>query len=122
VAVEVLTAWVERQLHPTSVDSRLSRRIRPEEGRLRPVLRTFTLMAGGSGDQEWLEPPCAEPATRSRGCRPGELLEGFSADLVLARTCRTHRWIERDGARWKPPGVGVEEPGQIVRHAQERAS
>lgn len=89
------------------------------------MLRTFTLMVGGTGGPatgSGLCLPCAEPATRHRVLRPGELLEGFGADLVLARTCRTHRWIERDGARWKPLGVGGEEPGQIVRHAQERAS
>jgi len=67
-------------------------------------------------------PPCPEPVARSGELRPGELLERFGADLVLAQTCRTHRWIERDGARWKPLAVDGGEPGQIVRHAQERAS
>ena len=63
----------------------------------------------------------AELATQPRGVRPVELLEGLGADLVLARACRTHQWIERDGARWEPLEGA---PGGIViaPHAQERAS
>jgi hypothetical protein len=64
----------------------------------------------------------AELATRPRGVRPKELLEGLGADLVLARACRTHQWIERDGARWEPLPLGGEASGAGAPHAQERAS
>ena len=64
----------------------------------------------------------AELATQPRGVRPGELLEGLGADLVLARACRTHQWIERDGARWEPLTTSGQPPGSVAPHASERAS
>jgi radical SAM-linked protein len=44
----------------------------------------------------------AELATHPRGVRPTDLLAALGADLVLGRACRTHQWIERDGARFEP--------------------
>jgi radical SAM-linked protein len=43
-----------------------------------------------------------ELATQPRGVRPTELLAAIGADPAGARVCRTHQWIERDGARREP--------------------
>jgi radical SAM-linked protein len=54
----------------------------------------------------------AELATHPRGVRPGDLTAALGTDAVLGRACRTHQWIERDGARFEPlpmsgPGTGA---------------
>lgn len=125
VAVEELTTRVGRLLDASTVVIRRERKGRPVEDDLRPAVRTLTLMVDGTDGATTGSGSCrlrAELATRPRGVRPGELLEGLGADLVLARACRTHQWIERDGARWEPLGIGGEGPGVVVPHAQERAS
>ena len=54
----------------------------------------------------------AELATHPRGVRPGDLVTALGTDAVPGRACRTHQWIERDGARFEPlpvsgPGTGA---------------
>ncbi len=54
----------------------------------------------------------AELATHPRGVRPGDLVMALGTDAVPGRACRTHQWIERDGARFEPlpvsrPGTGA---------------
>jgi radical SAM-linked protein len=125
VAAEELTTRVERLLDASSVVIRRERKGRPVEDDLRPAVRTLTPMVDGTDGTVKGSGTCrlrAELTTRPRGVRPGELLEGLGADLVLARACRTHQWIERDGARWEPLGMSGEEPGSAAPHAQERAS
>jgi radical SAM-linked protein len=125
VTAEELTTRVEHLLGASSVVIRRERKGRAVEDDLRPAVRTLTPMAGGVDGSAYGSSACrlrTELATRPRGVRPGELLEGLGADLVLARACRTHQWIERDGARWEPLGTGGEEPGAVAPHAQERAS
>lgn len=67
----------------------------------------------------------AELATQPRGVRPSELLRALqavngAAGVVLdeGRVCRTHQWIERDGAKWEPLPL----PATDAPHAQARAS
>ena len=64
----------------------------------------------------------AELATRPRGVRPAELLEGLGSDLALVRACRTHQWIEREGAREEPLPLGDDTAVTSAPHAQERAT
>lgn len=64
----------------------------------------------------------AELATRPRGVRPGELLQGLGEGVRLVRACRTHQWIERDGARLEPLPAGSEAVGAVTAHAEGRAS
>ncbi|MDA8360034.1 MAG: TIGR03936 family radical SAM-associated protein [Actinomycetota bacterium] len=61
-------------------------------------------------------------ATRPRGVRPGELLQGLGTDLVLVRARRTHQWIEHGDGRWEPLSACGDLPGLVAQHAQERAS
>ncbi len=44
----------------------------------------------------------AELATHPRGVRPADLITALGTDAVPGRACRTHQWIERDGARFEP--------------------
>src|ERR1700744_6036013 len=44
----------------------------------------------------------AELATHPRGVRPNDLVSALGADAVTGRACRTHQWIEREGARLEP--------------------
>jgi radical SAM-linked protein len=44
----------------------------------------------------------AEVATHPRGVRPNDLVSALGTDAVTGRACRTHQWIERDGARFEP--------------------
>ena len=64
----------------------------------------------------------AHLATHPRGVRPSDLLSAFGTDVVLARACRTHQWIERDGARFEPLSVGGFGTDPVVVHAAGRAS
>jgi radical SAM-linked protein len=59
-----------------------------------------------------------ELATQPRGVRPQELLQAVGPELEAGRACRTHQWIERDGARWEPLSLGATH----APHAFERAS
>lgn len=120
VTAEELTTRVERLLGAASVVIRRERKGRPVDDDLRPAVRT--LSAGGQADKRGTCHLLAELATQPRGVRPGELLQGLGADLVLARACRTHQWIERDGARWEPLTLSGRPPGVVAPHAQERAS
>lgn len=125
VTAAELTTRVERLLGSPSVVIRRERKGRPVEDDLRPAVRTLTHSVGAPAGPASGDGACrlrAELATRPRGVRPGELLQGLGADLVLARACRTHQWIERDGARWEPLGLSGEPPGPAAPHAQERAS
>ncbi len=44
----------------------------------------------------------AELATHPRGVRPADLVTALGTGAVPGRACRTHQWIERDGARFEP--------------------
>ena len=51
----------------------------------------------------------AELATHPRGVRPGDLVTALGTGAVPGRACRTHQWIEREGARFEP--LTVSRPG-----------
>lgn len=125
VAPPELTARVEHLLGSSSVVVRRERKGRIVEDDLRPGVRTLTVVADGSGSSVPGQEGCrleAEVATRPRGVRPGELLEGLGGGLVLARACRTHQWIERDGERREPLSWRGERPSSAARLVPERAS
>jgi hypothetical protein len=55
--------------------------------------------------------------------RPAELVTALGAGLFLARSRRTHQWIERDGERFEPlPWDGVPFSSGVTVTGQERAS
>ncbi len=125
VTAAEMTERVERLLGSSSVVIRRERKGRPVDDDLRPAVRTLATIEAGAVGTATRDGACrlrAELATQPRGVRPGELLEGLGADLVLARACRTHQWIERDGARWEPLTTSGQPPGSVAPHASERAS
>ncbi|HVT42202.1 MAG TPA: TIGR03936 family radical SAM-associated protein [Acidimicrobiales bacterium] len=70
----------------------------------------------------------AELATHPRGVRPNDLVSALGADAVTGRACRTHQWIERDGARFEPLqvsglGTGRDAPAharKVSPHVRDR--
>jgi radical SAM-linked protein len=61
----------------------------------------------------------AELATHPRGVRPADLVTALGADAAPGRACRTHQWIERDGARFEPlPLSGLTTDAAAVQHAR----
>ncbi len=121
LTADELATRVEQLLDAPSVVVRRVRKGRSVEDDLRPAVRTLLLVPNEGGDDAASRRLRAELATQPRGVRPGELLEGLGAGLVLARACRRHQWIERDGARWEPLGAGVPGPAPAP-HASGRAS
>ena len=133
VAGEELAGRVERLLAAPSLLVRRERKGRQTEDDIRPAILTLALdPADGSGpdDQPQHEVHPNHPngrlhallATHPRGVRPSDLVAALGTDVVLARACRTHQWIERDGARFEPLSVGGLEAGPVVTHAAGRAS
>lgn len=86
---------------------------------IRPYV--LDLVVGGVTD-DGTELAC-ELGTQPRGLRPAELiavLDGFAGGrhLVEGRVCRTHQWMQHDGARQEPlPLEATSAP-----HAEARAS
>ena len=126
---EELATRVERVLAAPSVLVERHRKGRAVRDDLRPAVLDLvvappsgtpgTAGAAPPGRGVWLH---AELATRPRGVRPRELLQGLGTGLVLAGACRSHQWIERDGARWEPLAVTAGSTGPAAAHAAERAS
>ena len=83
---------------------RRERKGRQAEDDIRPAILALSV-TGPNGHLR------AELATHPRGVRPGDLVAALGTDAVPGRACRTHQWIERDGARFEPlplsgPGTG----------------
>ena len=102
---EELQEQVEKLLAAPILTVRRERKGRQAEDDIRPAILALSVTSP-NGHLE------AELATHPRGVRPGDLVAALGTDVVLGRACRTHQWIERDGARFEPlplggPGTGV---------------
>jgi radical SAM-linked protein len=95
---EELVERVERMLAAPALVVRRERKGRPAEDDIRPAILSLSV-ADPAGRLR------AELATHPRGVRPGDLIAALGG--APGRVCRTHQWIERDGARFEPlPLVG----------------
>jgi radical SAM-linked protein len=121
---EDLKERIERVLAAPGLTVRRERKGRQTEDDIRPAILRLAMTPGDGSEQG--EPPMgrfrAELATHPRGVRPGDLISAFGTGVVLARACRTHQWIERDGARFEPLSVGGLVTDPVVEHAARRAS
>lgn len=127
LAAEELASRVERLLAAPSVLVERERKGRTVRDDLRPAVLSLAVspaddLPAGAEPRPggvWI---AAELATRPRGVRPKELLEGLGPDVTLSRACRMHQWIEREGVRSEP----LEHRGDGARadatHAVARAS
>jgi radical SAM-linked protein len=124
VAVEELAGRVERLLAAPSLTVQRERKGRQTEDDIRPAILTLVLdPEEGSGQGVYpTGRVSARLATHPRGVRPSDLVAALGTDVVLARACRTHQWIERDGARFEPLSVSELDAGPVVTHAAGRAS
>ena len=116
---EELQGRIERALAAPSLTVQRERKGRQTEDDIRPAILSLALI--GEDTLEQGEYPNgrlrAELATHPRGVRPSDLLAALGTDVVLARACRTHQWIERDGARFEPLSVSGLGTDPIVEHA-----
>jgi hypothetical protein len=119
-----LQEQVERVLAAPSLTIHRERKGRQTEDDIRPAILTLAVTHGNGSEQG--EHPIgrlrAELATHPRGIRPGDLISALGTEVVLARACRTHQWIERDGARFEPLSVSGLGTDPVVVHAAGRAS
>jgi radical SAM-linked protein len=124
VVGEELQERIERVLAAPSLTIHRERKGRQTEDDIRPAILTLAVTHDDGPEQG--EQPIgrfrAELATHPRGVRPSDLLSAFGTDVVLARACRTHQWIERDGARFEPLSVSGLGTDPVVVHAGWRAS
>jgi radical SAM-linked protein len=124
VGGEELRERVEQVLAAPSLTISRERKGRQTEDDIRPAILALAVTRGDGSEQgqHLIGRVRAELATHPRGVRPGDLLSAFGTDVVLARACRTHQWIERDGARFEPLSLGELGTDPVVVHAAGRAS
>jgi radical SAM-linked protein len=124
VGGQELQERVERMLAAPSLTIHRERKGRQTEDDIRPAILTLAVAQEDGSEQG--EHPIgrlrAQLATHPRGVRPGDLISALGTDVVLARACRTHQWIERDGARYEPLSVRGLGTDPVVVHAAGRAS
>src|SRR5580658_8908821 len=124
VVGEELDERIERLLAAPTLTVARERKGRQTEDDIRPAILTLVPIRVDGSEQG--EHPIgrfrAALATHPRGARPSDVLSALGTDVVLARACRTHQWIERDGARFEPLSVNGLVTGPVVEHAQGRAS
>ena len=109
---EELQVRVEKMLAAPTVTVRRERKGRQTDDDIRPAIRTLTV-TGPNGHLR------AELATHPRGVRPVDLVAALGTDAVSGRACRTHQWIERDGARFEPlPVSGLGTGADVTQHAR----
>jgi radical SAM-linked protein len=121
VSGEELTERVEAMLAAPVLTVRRERKGRPGEDDVRPAIRSLSTISPNGHLR-------AELATHPRGVRPSDLVTALGAGAALARACRTHQWIERDGARFEPlvasgPGTGADaalHARRAIPHVRDR--
>jgi radical SAM-linked protein len=109
---EELQERVEKMLAAPMLTVSRERKGRQTQDDIRPAIRTLSLTSPNGHIR-------AELATHPRGVRPTDLVAALGTPAVPGWACRTHQWIERDGARFEP--LPVSEPGtdgDATQHAR----
>ncbi|MGO9854206.1 MAG: TIGR03936 family radical SAM-associated protein [Acidimicrobiales bacterium] len=109
---EELQERVEKMLAAPILMVRRERKGRHAEDDVRPAIVALSVTSPNGHLR-------AELATHPRGVRPADLVAALGTGAVPGRACRTHQWIERDGARFEPLPVGGSGTGaDATRHAR----
>ena len=109
---EELAERVEKLLAAPILTVRRERKGRQAEDDIRPAIRALSVTSPNGHLR-------AELATHPRGVRPGDLIAALGTPAVPGRACRTHQWIERDGARFEPlPVSGPGTDADATQHAR----
>ncbi len=109
---EELQERVEKMLAAPILMVRRERKGRHAEDDIRPAIVALSVTSPNGHLR-------AELATHPRGVRPADLVAALGTGAVPGRACRTHQWIERDGARFEPLPVGGSGTGaDATRHAR----
>ena len=109
---EELAERVEKVLAAPILTVRRERKGRQIDDDIRPAILALSV-TGPDGHLR------AELATQPRGVRPADLFVALGTAGVPGRACRTHQWIERDGARFEPLTVSGPGPGaDAAQHAR----
>ena len=106
---EELRERVEKVLAAHVLTVRRERKGRQSDDDIRPAIRTLSVTSPNGHIR-------AELATHPRGVRPVDLVVALGAPAAPGRACRTHQWIERDGARFEP--LTVSGPGTAADATQ----
>jgi radical SAM-linked protein len=124
VADEELQERVAQALGAPSLQVSRERKGRQTEDDIRPAIQALAVTRGIGSEQgeHTIGRLRATMATHPRGLRPGDLVSALGTDVVLARACRTHQWIERDGVRFEPLSVSGLVTGPVAAHADGRVS
>jgi radical SAM-linked protein len=109
---EKLEERVEQLLAAPVLTVRRERKGRQTEDDIRPAILALTVTSPKGHLR-------AELATHPRGVRPTDLITALGTDAVPGRACRTHQWIERDGARFEPLSASGHGTGRgAAQHAR----
>jgi radical SAM-linked protein len=110
---EELQQRVEAMLAAPVLTVRRERKGRQSHDDIRPAILAVSV-TGPHGHVR------AELATHPRGVRPADLVTALGTGAVPGRACRTHQWIERDGARFEPLAVGRPGTGAVATQNARR--
>jgi radical SAM-linked protein len=118
VGPDVLAGRVATLMDADCVDMERTRKERTVTQDIRPSLQLLEV-AGAVERVTWDEGSLmlAELRTESPGLKMAELLQLLVPEAVESRVCRTHQWIEGDGARREPLSLATQSP-----YAEMRAS
>jgi radical SAM-linked protein len=119
-----LSTRIERLLTSPSTLVRRERKGQTVEEDIRPLVLALSMAPAVSPTEQAGTPIRVnlESATRPRGVRPSELVDGLGSDLVLVRGRRTKQWIERDGIRREPLSLGGPAPDANAPRTTQCAS
>ena len=112
VPSEEMAERVDKLLAAPVLTVRRERKGRQIDDDIRPAIQALSV-TGPDGRLE------ARLATHPRGVRPADLFAALGTGVVPGRACRTHQWIERDGARFEPLPLSGHGPGaDAAQHAR----
>lgn len=113
-SASALRDQIERLLAATELPTVRQRKGKDVSDDIRPYFLGLELLGANADGLE----VTAELGTKPRGLRPSELIEALGEPFREGRICRTHQWMQHDGARQEP----LADLATSAPHAETRAS